>query len=57
MKLHIINSNSLGNGYILTDDNNESLIIELGCQWSKYKEALNYKIDNIVGVLISHSHG
>ena len=55
-KLTCISSGSKGNGYIL-DDGSCQLIIELGCKFEEYLKALNYKIADVVGVLVSHSHG
>ena len=55
-KLTCISSGSKGNGYIL-DDRSCQLIIELGCKFEEYLKALNYKIAEVVGVLVSHSHG
>lgn len=55
-KLTCVGSSSRGNGYIL-DDGNCQLIIELGCRFEDYLKVLNYKIADVVGVLVSHSHG
>lgn len=58
MKLHVIGSSSAGNGYVLqTDDQRESLILECGCQFSKYAAAIDHKISTIRGALITHEHG
>lgn len=53
--LHITSSGSIGNNYIL-DVNGERLILELGVKWRDTMRALDYKLDNVVGVCISHSH-
>lgn len=55
-KLTCVSSGSRGNGYIL-DDGHCQLIVELGCRFEEYLKALNYKIADVVGVLVSHSHG
>ena len=55
MKLHILGSNSLGNCYIL-ESNRGSLIIEAGVRFLEVKKALRFKINSIVGAIISHSH-
>ena len=55
MKLHIINSNSAGNCYILHSENG-TLIIELGVSISAIKKALNFDINNVVGALVTHEH-
>lgn len=54
-KLKVVGSSSKGNSYII-ETSNESLILELGCKWSEVLEMLDYKIDKIVGVLLSHAH-
>ncbi len=53
MQLKVIGSNSSGNGYILKSDT-DTLILELGCRWSDYLDALDYKIDDVVGAVCSH---
>lgn len=55
MKLHILESGSKANGYII-ENGNEALIIEAGVPIERVVKALNYK--NIVcGVLVTHEHG
>lgn len=55
MKLHILGSNSLGNCYIL-ESASGSLIIEAGVRFLEVKKALRFKINGIVGAIISHHH-
>lgn len=55
MKLTVINSNSSGNAYILSNDN-ETLLIECGVRFDRIKKALNYSLRNVVGCIITHSH-
>lgn len=55
MKLKIINSNSLGNAYILENDQ-EALLIECGVQFSKIKQALNFNLAKVVGCIVTHEH-
>lgn len=57
MQLHIINSNSQGNGYIMEAQSGEALLIECGLRFAQIKEALKFKIDRVAGCLITHSHG
>lgn len=52
----VIGSGSSGNGYILTAGN-DVLLIELGCRYESIVETLDYKISNIKGAIISHTHG
>lgn len=55
-KLKILSSNSSGNAYIL-ECNGERLLLELGIGWQEILKGLNYKLGNVMGVLVSHSHG
>ena len=54
--LNVISSGSQGNAYIL-ESNGEKLLIELGVAWKDILKSLNYKIDDVVGCLVSHKHG
>jgi ribonuclease BN (tRNA processing enzyme) len=55
MKLHILGSNSLGNCYVL-ESASGSLIVEAGVRFLEVKKALRFKINGIVGAIISHHH-
>lgn len=55
MQLKIIGTGSSGNCYILENEK-EALIIELGLNFSKIKEALNFDLSKVVGAIISHCH-
>jgi len=55
MQLKIIGTGSQGNCYILENEK-DALIIELGLNFSKIKEALNFDLSKISGVIISHCH-
>lgn len=55
--LKVVGSGSQqGNTYIL-ETSNDTLILDLGCKWNDILKSLNYKIDDVVGVLVTHSHG
>lgn len=56
MNLTVLGSCSRGNGYIIQNEN-EALIIEAGVSLAKAKQALDFNISKVAGVLISHSHG
>ena len=56
MTLTVISSGSDANGYILTDNNGQSLLIEAGCSLKKVKEVLNFDISKVVAMCVSHSH-
>jgi phosphoribosyl 1,2-cyclic phosphodiesterase len=57
MKLIVLGSSSSGNGYILQDDDGNSLILEAGVRLVEVKKALDYDIQGIQGCLITHRHG
>jgi len=56
MELHILGSSSKGNCYIL-QNNNEALVIEAGVSLKEVKKAVDFNVNKIVGVLVSHEHG
>jgi phosphoribosyl 1,2-cyclic phosphodiesterase len=56
MKLHIVGTGSKGNCYIL-EGKTSTLIIECGMPFMDVKKSLDFKIENIVGAICSHSHG
>lgn len=56
MQLTVINSNSAGNAYILSNDR-EALLIECGVAFTKIKEALNFDLKKVVGCILTHEHG
>lgn len=56
MKLHVLGSNSKGNGYIL-EGKSQTLLLEAGLPLKDVKEALNFDLTKVVGALVSHSHG
>ncbi len=56
MNLKVINSNSLGNAYLLSNDS-EALLIECGVRWEKIKQAIDFNIRKIVGCIVTHEHG
>ena len=55
MKFRCLGSGSSGNCYILENDS-EALIIESGIPFMTVKKALDFNINKIVGVLVSHQH-
>jgi len=56
MQLQVINSNSAGNAYILSNDN-EALLIECGVNFKLIKQALKFNIGKVVGCILTHEHG
>lgn len=55
MRLQIINSNSMGNAYILENDQ-EALLIECGVRFDRIKKALNFNLQKVVGCIVTHEH-
>ncbi len=49
-------SGSSGNFYQVVSSNSGRLIIDPGVTWPKIQKALDFKLSNIEGCLISHSH-
>jgi phosphoribosyl 1,2-cyclic phosphodiesterase len=56
MKLIVTNSNSSGNQYAL-DSGTEILLLEAGCKMADVKRSIDYRLKDVVGCCISHSHG
>jgi phosphoribosyl 1,2-cyclic phosphodiesterase len=56
MELIVLGSSSAGNGYILTNGK-ESLIIEAGEPIAKAKQALNFNLKSVQGLIFTHEHG
>lgn len=40
----------------MTAANGKKLLIECGCTWKRLIKALDYKLDNVVGCLLTHEH-
>lgn len=55
MKLRVIGSNSSGNCYVL-DGETEALVIECGCPLKDIKQAIDWKVEKIVGTCVTHRH-
>lgn len=56
MRLKCLSSSSSGNCYILSASD-EVLILEAGVKFSAVKEALNFDLSRVKGVICSHLHG
>ncbi len=56
MKLKIISTGSVGNAYIL-ENATTALIIECGVKFTEVKQAIDFNLNKVAGVLISHEHG
>ena len=56
MKLKCLGSSSRGNCYLLTADNDDTLIVEAGLKFALIKKGLNWRLTNVVGCIASHRH-
>ena len=56
MKLIVINSNSAGNAYAL-DTGKDILLLESGCKMADVKRAIDFRISDVVGCVVTHEHG
>ena len=55
IKIRTLATGSTGNCYLI-DDGETRLLIELGVQFKKIQQALNYETSKVAACLISHSH-
>ena len=55
MKIEVIASGSSGNCYKVSNEDT-TLLIECGISYKKIQQALNFKVTDIDGVLVSHEH-
>lgn len=56
MKLIVINSNSSGNAYAL-DSGSEILLLEAGMKMADVKRAIDFRLADVVGCIVTHEHG
>lgn len=56
MKLKVFGSSSKGNGYALTDNDGNTLLLECGVPVIEIKKYLDFDLSKIVGCLVSHGH-
>lgn len=54
-KLIVFGSSSDGNGYAIKTDKG-TLLLECGVPTYKVLEALDYKVEDVLGVCVSHAH-
>ncbi|MDK2932364.1 MAG: hypothetical protein PWP27_174 [Clostridiales bacterium] len=55
MNLKVIASSSRGNSYVL-ESSGKKLLLDLGVNIKKIKNALDYDLSNVVGALVTHEH-
>lgn len=56
MFLKCIGSGSSGNSYALVDNDNKILLLDLGMTVREIKRAVDYRISDVVGAVVTHSH-
>jgi phosphoribosyl 1,2-cyclic phosphodiesterase len=54
--LDVINSGSQANGYVLQDEK-EAIILECGCPLLECEKVLDFKVEKVKAVLLTHEHG
>ena len=54
MVLTVLGSSSSGNCYLLTSSSGQTLVLDAGVKFSEVQKSLNYKTDDVVGVLCTH---
>ena len=57
MIFNVVATGSSGNCYTLTSSTGEILIIEAGIRYDRILRAINYELQSVAGVIISHRHG
>ncbi len=57
MKLKVLGSSSKGNSYILESSTGQILVLEAGIRLAEVKKQIGFKVNNIIGCLITHEHG
>lgn len=55
MLIHVIDSGSKGNGYVI-DANGELLLLECGVKAKDMLKAVKFKTSSVAGCLVSHEH-
>lgn len=55
MILTVLGSSSKGNCYLL-EYKGEILILDAGVSFKEVQKALNFKLDKVIGVLVTHEH-
>lgn len=57
MFVRCIGTGSSGNSYALHDNNGKILLLDLGVSVKSIKKAINFRISDVVGCVVSHEHG
>ena len=57
MFVRCIRTGSSGNSYALYDNSGKILLLDLGVSAKDIKKAIDYRISDIVGAVVTHEHG
>ena len=57
MFVRCIGSGSSGNCHALIDDNGKILLLDVGITKNEILKAIDFRISDIVGAVVSHGHG
>lgn len=56
MFVRCIGSGSSGNSYALVDNDSKILLLDLGMSVKEIKRAIDYRISDVVGAVVTHAH-
>lgn len=57
MFVKCIGTGSSGNSYALYDNSGKILLLDLGVREKDIKKAIDYRILDVVGAVVTHEHG
>lgn len=57
MFVRCIGTGSSGNSYALYDDSGKILLLDLGMNVREIKKAIDFRVSDVVGCVVSHEHG
>lgn len=57
MFVRCIGSGSKGNSYTLYDNDNKILLLDLGLPRKDILKAIDFRVSDVVGCVVSHEHG
>lgn len=57
MFVRCIGTGSSGNSYALYDNSGKILLLDLGVSAKDIKKAIDYRISDVVGAVVTHEHG
>lgn len=56
MRLVTIGSGSSGNCHYLEDSHGNILLLDLGLSVKEIKQGIKFRVSNVVGAVVTHSH-